>query len=356
MMDADWPDAMVEGSLEWSFLRFADLDGLAELRQAIEYFDEPIQHFGLPELVESFHRPHAHPERSAVVGREKGGTIVAYAWNVPSLPDDPRPQVWLHIGVHPAWRHQRLRHRLLAWSLNRAKEWYAQIAGPSTGPLWVGCTAEESQAGITHSLVEAGLTPQRWFFDMYRPLDAGHALPDTPPGEGVRLVSFDMRHAEPVRTAHNEIFGSLPGARPVSRMEWEASLSSPEFRAEFSWVAVADHDHPRHPHPEHGRVVGYALNRVYEEESQGWTERLGVCPYWRGRGTGSALLVASMRSFVASGLTTAGIGVDTERPADVEQLFGSVGFESRDHLVLYGRSVQGEDLRRHQEGTLPVLP
>ena len=134
MSAPNWVDAVVEGSLEWSFLNFADLPALAELREAIEYFDDPIEHIGYTELVEKFHRPQAHPERNAVVGRDKGGTIVAYAWNLPSQPDDPNPQVWIDMGVHPAWRHKQIRHRLLDWSLERAQSWYAHIAGPNTGP------------------------------------------------------------------------------------------------------------------------------------------------------------------------------------------------------------------------------
>lgn len=76
-----WEQAIVEGSLEWAFLRREDLGEVAELCAAIEYFDDPTQHRELSGLTDDFDRPWAYPTNHAVVGRDRGGTIVAYGWN-----------------------------------------------------------------------------------------------------------------------------------------------------------------------------------------------------------------------------------------------------------------------------------
>ena len=103
-----WEEAIVEGSLEWSFLTREDLPEVAELCAAIEYFDDPAQRRELAGLIEDFDRPWAYASNHAVAGRDRGGTIVAYGWNHVTDPEDPLPHAWMEIGVHPAWRHHKI--------------------------------------------------------------------------------------------------------------------------------------------------------------------------------------------------------------------------------------------------------
>ncbi|MEL4545313.1 hypothetical protein AAEX63_05925 [Luteococcus sp. H138] len=55
---------------------------------------------------------------------------------------------------------------------------------------------------------------------------------------------------------------------------------------------------------------------------------------------GSALLIASMRTFLDAGLDGAGLGVDTSDPDGALELFESVGYESEEMVVLYGRELE----------------
>ncbi|MEL4504557.1 GNAT family N-acetyltransferase [Luteococcus sp. H91] len=93
-------------------------------------------------------------------------------------------------------------------------------------------------------------------------------------------------------------------------------------------------------------MVGYAMNSAYVQDweaqsfSEGWTDRLGVRPAWRGHNVGSALLIASMRTFLDAGLDGAGLGVDTSDPDGALELFESVGYESEEMVVLYGRELE----------------
>lgn len=331
-----WSEAIVEGSLEWSFLTRDDLYDVADLCAAIAYIDDPAQPRTLADLLRDYDLPHAHASQHAVVGRDGGGTIVAYGWNHISASNDPLPHVWMEFGVHPAWRHHKIGLRLVEWAIDRARAWYRHIreAHSGIGPLWVGAAVDESSR-IADDLCENGLlSPQRWYFDVHRSLlDA--PLPAAQVPSGIELRVFDPEWSEPVRRAHNDAFSTRKGAHDVTRPQWEASIDRPDFRSQWSWIAIdATTSEPE--------VVGYALNsEIHDPDTgwrEGWTERLGVCPHHRRMGLGRALLAASIRAFAEQGCTLAGVGVDTDDPERAERLFGGLGYAFDDRVVLFGRS------------------
>lgn len=331
-MDTAWGEAIVEGSLAWSFLSKEDLPELAELCQVISYFDDPAQRKSLPDLIIDFERPHAHANAHAVVGRDRGGTIVAYAWNHIGDPDDLLPHVWLDIGVHPAWRHHKIGLSLVSWSINRARAWYRHIKEPRPflGPLWVGQAVDEDSRMNGDLLADGQLSIQRWFFDAHRSLTG--PLPELIVPPGFHLTPFTMEWSEAVRQAHNVAFSTRLGTHDVNQEAWEASLARPDFRAGWSWVVTADEGNTL--------VAGYALNsEMVDAESgmrEGWTERFGVRPEFRSRGLGHALLIASMRSFAEAGCQLAGLGVDTDLPDRATTLFTGLNYELDDKMVLFG--------------------
>ena len=328
-----WGEAVVEGSLDWSFLTRGDLPEVAELCAAIEYIDDPAQHRSLDQMQREFDRPLAHSGNHAVVGRDRGGTIVAYAWNHITPSDETNPHVWMEIGVHPAWRHHKIGLRLVGWSIDRARTWYGHIRErrPDIGRLWLGCATDEDSRVSADLVMDGRLAPQRWFFDAHRSLDG--ELPLVVPPPGIELRVFERQHSEAVRIAHNAAFATRDGAHPVTAADWEASLSRPDSRPDWSWLALRTAD------PAAG-VVGYAVNSEIRDPqtgwTEGWTERFGVLPPYRSQGVGKALLAASMRTFADRGCTLAGIGVDTDRPDAAENLFEGMGYVLDDRMVLYG--------------------
>lgn len=342
-MTPEWEAAFVDDVLEWSFMNFEDLEEVAELRAAIEYFDDPVQTVSYADFVSAWKRPGAHPHHHAIVGRERSGTVVAYGWNHPSQSTEMNPAVWFEVGVHPAWRHQGIRHRLTTWLIARAEQWWKHIRTEESGPLWIGTTVDEKSGGLVRSMVGAGLSPQRWFFDMHRSLDKTEPLPPMPQLADVTIVPFDASLSERVRHAHNEAMAARPGANPVSAEAWNSSLQRHPENARLSWVALVNREEPAHENAAHGRVVGYAMNVAYDDEtSEGWTERIGVCPACRKKGIGRALVIASMRGFAEAGLTNAGVGVDTEDPNSAARFFGVLGFEETERVVVYGRIFRAE--------------
>ena len=337
-------DSLVEGSLEWTPLVEDDLVELGELRQAIEYFDDPLERFTLEDLYDQFQEPEGDPSANGVVGRDKGGTIVAYGWNRIRGIETSEPRAWLDGGVHPAWRHKQIGRRLLEWQIERALEWYAEVLveDPTiTRPLWLGIHVDQKSVAVKNLVARSGFAPYRWYFDMHAPFfdEAGEPVPmGVFPDLGrVQLCPFHPALSEQVRAAHNEAFSTTPGTHVVSRATWEHTLARSAARPEWSWVAMED-----------GEVVGYAMNSVYVADwepqgfSEGWTDRIGVRPGWRARGIGPALLQASMRSFRDAGLQGAGLGVDTEHPDGAAVHFEKVGYVRDDMVVLHVREFPPE--------------
>jgi len=334
-MAVDNADAVVEGTLAWSFLGPGDLNELAGLREAIDYFDDPVEPRELNTIARDYHRDVAMDGYLATVGRDKGGTIVAYAWIHPAVTASLAGHLWLETGVHPAARHRKIGRRLIEWAVRRAQEWRDR-KGPDAPTLWLGYLVDEKFTGLCDALAAEGFRPQRWYFDAHVQFDEG-PLPPVPSIPGVRLVHYDRTLSEGVRLAHNAVFSVLPGASRFTRAEWEWSLGETGDRPDLSWVAVSQDD---------GLVVGYAMNTAYTgagptDASEGWTARFGVREPWRCRGIGTALILASMHSFHDAGLDGAGLGVDTSVPEATGRLLDRCGFQSQERVVLYARSDTG---------------
>ena len=161
-------DTMVEGTLAWTEVTEADIRPLAELREAIEYMDDPIQRLSEGDLRQRFLRAELDPLPDALVGRDRAGTLVAYCWNQNEIDKLGRARVWLDGGVHPGWRHRSIGRRLVDWQLARAVEWFETLAPRSHNhqPLWVGSHVDSATA-LGQTLLQAGLVPVRWYFDMH---------------------------------------------------------------------------------------------------------------------------------------------------------------------------------------------
>ncbi|HEU5484863.1 MAG TPA: GNAT family N-acetyltransferase [Microlunatus sp.] len=316
--------------LVWRSVRRDDVEELSQLLTAIEHLDQPSERHSIDELYEQLDEADCDAEADTVIGRDAGGTLVAYGWNHPLYSDvDPR-RVHLTGGVHPGWRRQGIGHALFAWQLDRARAWHAETYREGLGPLQVICAVDTKLADVRALYEQAGLEPVRWFADMTLRFEG--AVPEFPPPAGIRLVPLSRKHFEAVRQAHNEAFADHWGSQPIDPTRWAEQLARSASRVSWSWVALVEQT---------SEVVGYATNAAYEQDwgsqgfSEGWTDRLGVRPGWRGRGIAKALLGASMRSFAEAGLDAAGLGVDTDSPTGAFGLYESMGYRATDTNVMY---------------------
>jgi ribosomal protein S18 acetylase RimI-like enzyme len=323
--------------LVWDPITRDDVGDLSRLLTAIEHLDQPNERHSIDELYEQLDEADVDPGRDSIVGRDAGGTLIAYGWNHPMWSDvDPR-RVHVTGGVHPGWRRQGIGHALFEWQLARAAVWHDQTARPGYGPLKVICAVDTTLADVRALYEQAGLEPVRWFADMTLTFDG--APPDFPPPPGIRLVPLSRKLFEAVRQVHNEAFADHWGSQPIDATRWAEQLARSASRISWSWVALEENT---------SEVVGYATNSAYEQDwasqgfSEGWTDRLGVRPGRRGRGIAKALLGASMRSFAEAGLDAAGLGVDTDSPTGAFRLYESMGYRAADTTVMYANRIPGE--------------
>jgi len=319
-------------TLHWQTLRRSDLGELDVLLTLIEDFDQLAERHSKRDLDRTFDAER-DPGRHCRVGRSSDGTLVAYGWNHPFPDDTGQRRVHLSGGVHPDHRRRGAGHQLLRRQLEAAESWHQSRRTESWGPLVTVTYTDEHRGDRRRLYEELGLRPVRWYADMTRSLTGPLPLRQDP--AGVRMVPLNRKRFEAVRLAHNEAFADHLDSRPVDREGWEKQLGRSESRVSWSWVALA---------AETSEVVGYATNSADPNDwaqqgfSEGWTDRLGVRPGWRGQGVARALLTASIHSFAEAGLDAAGLGVDSERPCGAFALYEQLGYRSTHSVVMYART------------------
>lgn len=323
-------DPMIEGNLDWAPLTRDDLPEIAALIEACDYIDDPVDRIGLDELADLADEVGAELSANGVVGRDRAGTVIAWALLVIRGADGDDPRGWLHFNVHPTARHRTISHKLVEWMCDRTLEW--RVDHGVEHSIWLGAFVDAKLVRRADSLTAAGLEPERWYVDMHLSFDDVQPGPVMPP-DGVQLVPFDGSLSEPVRQVHNQAFSTLAGSHQVGEQEWQASLAASTARPQWSHVAL-----------EGDQVVGYALNSAHQMDweaqgyTEGWTDRIGVRPDRRGRGIGRALVEASLNTFSAQGLAGAGLGLDTTNHETALVMFTELGYTEADSVVLYGRT------------------
>lgn len=327
----------IESTLTWSWLTAEDLPGLEELREATDYLDDPIERVDLAHLQDLFDAPDADPTHNAAVGRDKNGSIIAYAWGHPRQ-GEGELRFWLDWAVHPAWRYRGIGEACITWIIDRGMEWWQRKrADGHEEPLWMGAYIDEKLVQRVGQVEKCGLVAEKWLCDMkvlFEEFDPTKLEDHTP--EGVRLAPFTLELSEQVRRAHNHAFSTVPGAQRVGRTVWEHTLQATTMRPDWSVVALAPDEHG------HEQVVSYALCSGYSAEwesqgyTEGWTEFLGTVPEWRGRGVARAVLVRALKGFHAAGLAGAGLGVDVDRAEGAYRLFTDLGYRPAERLILFG--------------------
>lgn len=326
-------DPLVESTLEWAPLTRNDLPDLERLCEAIAYFDDPVQQFDLGSLTARFNHADGDPCPDAVVGRDRAGTALAYGWNQLRVARHGTESIWMDGGVHPTVRGRGIGGRMVDWLLRRATEWRDGRGGPR--PLLVEAYAEPRTGNLPVMFSDAGFHAHRWYFDMRLTLDDDLLQRLGKPGlngSGTALEHFSELRLEGVRRAHNAAYAAMADATAIGVDQWRDQMRDTLVRPEFSWVLAVD-----------DQVVGYALSRLDGEGSddpgtiEGWTQLIGVRPEWRGHGFGRALLTATLHSLADAGIVHAGVGVDTDQPEGATRLFGSLGYQPEDAVVLFQR-------------------
>jgi mycothiol synthase len=268
--------------------------------------------------------------RDGVAVTDRSRLVVAFATAM--APRNFRGTFTVHLEgrVRPDERGKGIGRALLEWQLARGAEIHAERHPEAPGTLTVPVSGAMPSLA---SLVEgAGLTAERWYRHMQRPLTD---LPEPQAVPGVEVVPFAWDRDDEIRRTHNAAFAEHHGSAEQDAAAWRTVFTGQRaFWPELSVLAV-----------EHGAVVGYLLAYVYEADCAATGVRethfgqIGVLPRARGRGLASALIAAALRAGAENGCERAGLEVDADNVTGALRLYEKLGFRTVRLQASWSRSL-----------------
>ena len=298
-------------------LQADDVAAVAALLAAAEQVDDTGEYPDADDLAEWWSGWSADPAQDGVAVCDPAGLVVGYATTLASPTFRESFDVFLEGRVRPDHRGRGVGRALLAWQLERGPAVHAERHPEVPGRLKVGVA--EAMTSLESMVRRAGLTAERWYRAMERPLPDLPAATDVP---GLEMVPFTPDRDDEVRCAHNASFTEHHGSSERDPATWRSLFTGQRaFRPDLSVLALED-----------GVVVGYALAYVYEADTKATGKRqlhlgqIGVLPRARGRGVATAVIAASLRAGAENGCVTAGLDVDSGNVTGALRLYEALGF------------------------------
>jgi len=302
-----------------------DVDAVAGLLQAAEKVDDTGENFEAEDLTEWWVNELVDLGRDGLAVCGEDGGIVAFGTALAPPTFRDAFAVYLEGRVHPQHRRRGIGAAVLGWQLERGAALPAERHPEAPARLAVGVF--ETMAGLAALAQRAGLTAQRWYRLMERPLT------DLPEAGTADLVPFTWDRDDEVRRAHNAAFTRHHGSSERDPASWQVMFTGQRaFRPEMSTLALVD-----------GAVAAYALVYVYDSDTRatGVADahfgQIGTLPEHRGRGLASAAIVASLRAAVEAGCGRASLQVDSENVTGALRLYEGLGFTVRRTSVSWAR-------------------
>lgn len=339
------PRPALDPRLEWRPAGPGDVAAWAELIARTAAAERPVwfeRRAELEQILASKNNPAAE---NTILGLDSQGAARAYARITKNRDGDKA----VGFGcVDPQWQGSGIGTGLLGWAEQRTRERFAEDAAltasgrPGTpGPVPRLRLYMEQQHGHQAALFErAGYTVVRYFNEMHRPLSL--PLPRTVLSPGLSLVTFGPELHEPVRLAHNSAFQDHWGSEPRDEEAWGFVVDDPLARPDLSGVVLEVST---------GTVAGYQLAShdagaaVVRGFREGYTELLGVRREFRGRGIAQALLADAMCRFVAAGMDTASLDVDSENPSGALGLYLKMGYAAVNRSMAWDKELAAAEPR-----------
>jgi mycothiol synthase len=307
-----------------------DVAAVAALLAASEQLDDTGEYPDAEDLSEWWTGWDMDFARDGVAVTDGSGLVVGFASALAPRNFRGTFTVYLEGRVRPDHRGKGIGRSLLDWQLVRGQEIHAERHPEAPGRLTV--PVPEAMTSLEALVKEAGLSAERWYRQMQRPLTD---LPAQQPVAGIEIVPFTWERDDEIRRAHNAAFTEHHGSAERDPAAWQAMFTGQRaFRPELSVLAVED-----------GVVVGYVLAYVYEADSAATGVRethlgqIGVLPQARGRGLASTLIAAALRIGAEQDCERAGLEVDTDNVTGALRLYEKLGFATTRLRVSWSRSL-----------------
>jgi mycothiol synthase len=314
-----------------------DVAAVAALLAAAEHLDDTGEYPDAEDLAEWWAGWHVDHARDGLAVCDDSGLVVGFATAMSPRNFRGAFAVYLEGRVRPDYRGRGIGRALLDWQLVRGAEIHAERHPEAPGRLTV--PVPEAMTSLESLVKDAGLSAERWYRQMQRPLTD---LPELRPVPGVDLVPFSWDRDDEIRRAHNAAFTEHHGSAERDADSWQAMFTGQRaFRPDLSVLAVED-----------GAVVGYVLAYVYDADSQATGVRethlgqIGVVPSARGRGIAAAAIAAALRTGAERECERAGLEVDTDNVTGALRLYEKLGFRTTRTRVSWSRSLSPVGERR----------
>ena len=307
--EADWPQMLV----------LSNLVNKANKTDEVESMEQLSHNYT--------HLKNCDPYKDAIVG-EVNGEMVAFC-RVWWAKETDGPYVYRMFGnIHPDWRRKGLGTALLAYCENRLQEVAEENEHPQDTPHFFESWSGNTIPNTTALLENQGYKPERYFFDMLRPIDA--PIPEAPLPKGLEVRPFEESHNRPIFDAAEEAFRDHWGHIPSTEEDYQRFITDPDSKQEL-WKVAWDGD----------EVAGMVLNTIFEEENKefnckrGWTDPICVRRPWRRRGLARALIAESVKMFREMGYDETALGVDTKNANGALNLYKGMGYETKKTWISY---------------------
>lgn len=309
-------------------LRSDDVAAVAALLAAAEQVDDTGEYPNADDLAEWWTGWRADPARDGLAVCDGCGVVVGYA--IAFAPPTFRHtfRVYLEGNVRPDERGRGVGRALLGWLMDRGAALHAERRPQDPGALVVNVPA--TVPSLEALVRRAGLTAERWYRYMERPLTDPPAVRPVP---GVELTPFTWDRDDEVRRAHNVAFAEHHGSSERDVASWESLFTGQRaFRPDLSILALED-----------GVVVGYVLAYVHEADTaatgvqESYLGQIGVLPRARGRGLASAMIGEALHAGARNDCARAGLEVDSDNVTGAMRLYEFLGFTATRTQVVWSR-------------------
>jgi mycothiol synthase len=306
----------------------ADIPGLTAAINASEAADSEEWVATVDEIARMFENLVNFDPARDIVMAEADGVTVGAAFGSWRQENDGLYRFQINLILTPAWRGRGVRRVMLHWMEARLRDVAATLSPGA--PKVFGAGAQEQAASLRALLESEGYQVVRYYQRMVRPLD--EPIPDFPLPDGLELRPVTPDQYRAIWDASNEAFQDHWGFSPRPDEYFEWWQNEPIFQPALWQVAwdVATNEIAGQVQT----VIDAHENEMFQRR-RGYTETISVRRPYRRRGLARAMIVESLRTLKAQGMTESALHVDSENITGATRIYADCGFRVEATRLVY---------------------